>query len=260
MKPLDSHDGRRTFLKKAGLGACVLAFSPMARAIGEKSAVGIGQIKHGGQWDPRPEALRRLLWETGKRTSIEVARDARAVDPGAAELFFEPLLVMTGTGEFPPLTEAARKRIARHLRFGGMLYVDSANPDDAFAASARREIQALSPLLGTESRSLEKLPNTHVLFKSFFLLDGAVGANDRDKDVWGLHLDGRLAVAMTQTDVLGAFERDRFGTWRYNCEPGGESQREMAIRFGINLMMYATCLDYKSDQVHIEFIRRKRRR
>ena len=65
---------------------------------------------------------------------------------------------------------------------------------------------------------------------------------------------------MTQNDVLGAYERDRLGNWVYTCEPGGERQRELAIRFGINLMMYATCLDYKADQVHIPFILKKRRR
>ena len=32
--------------------------------------------------------------------------------------------------------------------------------------------------------------------------------------------------------------------------PGGESQREMAYRFGINLVIYALTGNYKTDQVH----------
>ena len=32
--------------------------------------------------------------------------------------------------------------------------------------------------------------------------------------------------------------------------PGGEDQREMALRFGINLVMYALTGNYKTDQVH----------
>ena len=32
--------------------------------------------------------------------------------------------------------------------------------------------------------------------------------------------------------------------------PGGEVQREMALRFGINLVMYALTGNYKTDQVH----------
>jgi hypothetical protein len=42
-------------------------------------------------------------------------------------------------------------------------------------------------------------------------------------------------------------------------EPGGDRQREMALRMGINLVMYATCLDYKRDQVHVTEILRRRR-
>jgi hypothetical protein len=33
--------------------------------------------------------------------------------------------------------------------------------------------------------------------------------------------------------------------------PGGERQRELAVRFGINLVMYALTGNYKTDQVHV---------
>ena len=36
--------------------------------------------------------------------------------------------------------------------------------------------------------------------------------------------------------------------------PGGEQQREMAYRFGINLVMYVLTGNYKSDQVHVPAI------
>ncbi len=32
--------------------------------------------------------------------------------------------------------------------------------------------------------------------------------------------------------------------------PGGEGQREMAYRFGVNLVMYALTGNYKADTVH----------
>ncbi len=41
--------------------------------------------------------------------------------------------------------------------------------------------------------------------------------------------------------------------------PGGELQREKSIRLGVNVAMYALCLDYKEDQVHIPFIMKRRR-
>lgn len=248
---------RRAFL--AGLAGAPLALTSLgaarARAIGERSQVGIGQLRHGGTWDSRPEALRRLLWETGKRTSIHVARDAAVVSADDEELFWQPLLVLTGEGAFPALTESQRARLARHLRFGGMLWIDAPSPGDAFADSARREVAALLP-----KEELKPLDKEHVLFKSYFLQDGAVGRTTDERRVFGASLSDRLAVLVTECDVLGAYERDRFGTWRFECVPDGERQRERAFRFGVNVMMYATCLDYKADQVHIPFIMKKTRR
>ncbi len=36
--------------------------------------------------------------------------------------------------------------------------------------------------------------------------------------------------------------------------PGGDRQRELAYRFGVNLVMYALTGNYKSDQVHVPAI------
>ncbi len=41
--------------------------------------------------------------------------------------------------------------------------------------------------------------------------------------------------------------------------PGGDDQREEAFRVGVNLVMYALCLDYKTEQAHIDYILRTRR-
>jgi len=241
-------------LVTSSIGAALFA-STGARAIGPRSEVSVGLVKHGGNWSTRPEALRRLLWEAGKRTSIKVSREATAVSLEDEELFWQPFLVLTGEGAMPPLEAKQRARLERHLRFGGMLLVDAQRPGDPFAESAKREIAAVLP-----GRTLRPLPRDHVLFKSFFLLDHAAGRTEDDPDLYGVELSGRAAVVMTQCDLLGALERDRFGTWRFECEPGDEGQRERAFRLGVNLLMYATCLDYKADQVHIPFIMKKKRR
>jgi hypothetical protein len=43
----------------------------------------------------------------------------------------------------------------------------------------------------------------------------------------------------------------------FECLPGGESQRELAFRMGINLILYALTGNYKEDQIHIPFIKRR---
>ena len=55
-------------------------------------------------------------------------------------------------------------------------------------------------------------------------------------------------------DWAGAWAVDDMGQPLYPTVPGGERQREMAYRFGINLVMYALTGNYKSDQVHVPAI------
>lgn len=232
-----------------------------ARAIGPTSEIGIGVIAHDGRWDHRPEAIRRLLWEVGKRTSINVARERTVVrldDDGSADaknLFWQPLLVLSGEGPLPPFSEPARRRLERHLRFGGLLVVDAPAPNDPFLADARRELAAIVP--GVPETTL---PLDHVVMKSFFLVPRAEGRLRQKDTLSGMTIGDRAAVIISENDLLGAFERDRFGTWRFECEPDGDAQRERAFRLGTNIMMMATCLDYKEDQVHIPFIMKKKRR
>lgn len=226
-----------------------------ARAIGPTTQVGLGQILHDATNDARPEAARRLLWETGRRTSIDTAKDARPVRLTDAALFEEPLLLWTGSAAFAELTTKERALLAKHLRMGGLLWVDAAGEDDGFRASILREIAAMFP-----RETLAPLPKEHVLYKSYYIVDGVVGRTANAPSALGLEIGGRLLVVVTSCDVLGALERDRFGTWRFECEPGGERQRERAFRFAVNVVMVATCLDYKSDQVHIPFIMKKKRR
>lgn len=235
------------------LGATLIA--PPAFAIGERSSFSFGQLQHGPGWDRHPEALRRLLWELKRRTSVDARRDAEALAITDDAIFYQPLLVLMGEGSMAPFNDDERARLLRHLRFGGMLWIDAPSPDDGFARDAKRELNALVP-----RAELAPLAKEHVLFKSFFLIDGAVGRNKKSTEVLAQNIGDRTAVLMTTCDVLGAFDRDRFGTWTHECVPDGERQRERAFRFGVNVAMYATCLDYKADQVHIPFIMKKKRR
>ena len=49
----------------------------------------------------------------------------------------------------------------------------------------------------------------------------------------------------------GAWALDESNRPIYPTVPGGEVQREMAFRAGVNLVMYALTGNYKADQVHV---------
>jgi len=96
------------------------------------------------------------------------------------------------------------------------------------------------------------------VFRSFYLLDRPMGRVLGPTHLSALMRDERAAVVYSRHDLGGAWARDNLGTWEHAVTPGGEAQREAAIRLGVNLVMYALCLDYKDDQVHAPFIMRRR--
>jgi hypothetical protein len=98
-----------------------------------------------------------------------------------------------------------------------------------------------------------------VVFKSFFLLDSAPGRLLNKPVLEAAQVGKRAAVLYSQNDVLGALNRDEAGTWEYEPTPGGSRQRELATRLALNVAMYALCLDYKDDAVHLPVIMNRRR-
>ena len=71
----------------------------------------------------------------------------------------------------------------------------------------------------------------------------------------GLHLGDRTPLLYCRNDLGGAWARDRAGRWTYDCVPGGEAQRQAALRLGVNVVLYALTVNYKQDQVHSPFLR-----
>ena len=63
--------------------------------------------------------------------------------------------------------------------------------------------------------------------------------------------DGVSAILIGSNDYAGAWALNASGRPLFAVVPGGERQREMAARVGINLVMYALTGNYKADQVHL---------
>jgi len=249
------HLTRRTFLGTLAGAAAAAALPGRARAGTASSPVAIGHVQHGGRWNPRPTALRRLGWELARRTSIETTPDAVPLRLDAPGLHRHPWLYLAGDGPMPPLTDAERAALRRHLQYGGFLLVDAADGSEGggFDASVRAELARVLP-----AAPLKPVAQQHVLYKAFYLLDRQGGRTLVKPWLEAQVLDGRLAVVYSQNDLGGAWARSELGDWEYPCSPGGEPQREQAFRLGVNLAMYALCTDYKDDAVHLPFIMKRR--
>ena len=237
------------------------AVRPMsARAIGASSKFRFGHLQLGANagWNPRPLALKRLAWEIEKRTAIDVELEPVIVTLTSETLHETPFLYLAGDREFELPTGAAIEALRRFLTFGGFLLIDSAQAGtgSGFDASVRRLMAAVYP---SPAKTFEVIDTEHVIFKSFYLLDKPYGRIVTAPALEGIVRNGRINCAYVGNDMGGAWTRDDFGNYEFTCEPGGERQRELSFRLGVNIAMYALCLDYKTDQVHVPFILKRRR-
>ena len=66
--------------------------------------------------------------------------------------------------------------------------------------------------------------------------------------------DGVASIIVGSNDWASAWAMDAAGRPVMPVIPGGDMQREMALRFGVNLVMYALTGNYKADQVHLPAI------
>lgn len=236
---------------------CVSGATLHARAASDTPPdVQFALLRYQGNWNPRPHGLVRLAWEIRRRTSIHMALDAAAVDAAEEAVFQYPLLVWQGDADFPPLPDAAIFNLRQHVAMGGTLFIDVSDgvENGAFHRAVVRELQRVFP-----QRHLDRIPPEHVFYKAYYLLDRHGGRVPSRAYLEGIAVEDRLAVILTTNDQAGAMARDPFGEWEYDVGPGGESSREMSFRLGVNLVMYALCLDYKEDQVHIRYLLERRR-
>jgi hypothetical protein len=66
--------------------------------------------------------------------------------------------------------------------------------------------------------------------------------------------DGVSSIVIGANDWAAAWALDADGWPLAAVDTADERQREMAFRFGINLVMYVLTGNYKADQVHLPHI------
>lgn len=237
-----------------GLGASLLTFGSDAAAFGEAGAFGARLLEAGSRTPlgPRASAAARWAEELVRRTSAPGRLKAGSVAADRPALLAEPFAVWCGSQDMGPLSGAELRGLERFLRLGGMLVVDDASAAGVFGKAARREMARVLP----ETPPV-RLDVAHVLYKTFYIVDRPVGRVLGSPHVEAVVRGKNAQVLFLDHDLLGALAREG-ESWAFDVSPGGARQREEAIRFAVNIAMYALCSDYKDDQVHAPFIMRRR--
>ncbi|WP_071672499.1 DUF4159 domain-containing protein [Nioella nitratireducens] len=270
-------------LRKAGTGAALLLAATLAlpadaqdlsdediQALLATSEITFAYVETG---DARlDETSRAGLWGLGltlaQRTSVEPAAPM-GVDLETDELVFFPLIYWPISPDQPTPSDAAYARLNAYLRGGGMILFDTRDADIGGFGTATpngRRLRDLAAPLAIPP--LEPIPDDHVLTRSFYLLQDFPG-RFASRDVWveaappdaeqveGMPFrnlnDGVTPVVIGGNDWAAAWAVNEVGQPIYPVGRGfaGERQREIAYRFGVNLVMHVLSGNYKSDQVHV---------
>ncbi|MGH6818361.1 MAG: DUF4159 domain-containing protein [Methylovirgula sp.] len=210
--------------------------------------------------------LTTLSQVLAQRTAL-IPADPVGVDPERDELAFYPMLYWPIVADRPQPSPAAKAKVAAYMKQGGTIIFDTRDALTAHAGGPPTpEAVWLRQLLnGIDVPELEPVPADHVVTKTFYLIDGFVGryeigetwiealppANPADGARPARAGDGVSPIIITSNDLAAGWASDADGESLYPLVPGGPRQHELALRGGVNLVMYTLTGNYKTDQVHV---------
>ncbi|WP_019961184.1 DUF4159 domain-containing protein [Woodsholea maritima] len=200
--------------------------------------------------------LSGLSFELTRRSAIEPG-EPRGINIETDPILFYPLLYWPVLRDAPALSPETAHKITAYLQTGGLIVFDTRDAGQSLGVNEPHP--GLAPILDAiDVPALSRIPADHVLGRTFYLLSEYPGRLSGG-EVWveadpdGSSRDGTSGVVIGGADWAGAWAVDTRGRALAAVE-GGEYQREIAYRFGVNLAMYALTGNYKADQVHVPAI------
>lgn len=210
--------------------------------------VEVDLVSHAGLRGLSNVLASRTAVEPGEPIGVDVERD---------DLSLFPMLYWPVSDAQAPLSERAIQRVNRFMASGGTILFDTRDQNLGGGNSANRQMLRVLAR-GLSLPPLEPVPDGHVMTKSFYLMVDFPGRWDGGL-VWverggSAERDQVSRVITGSNNWAAAWAVDGSGQPQFAVVPGGEAQREVAFRFGVNLVMYVLTGNYKSDQVHARHI------
>ncbi|MBK0056249.1 DUF4159 domain-containing protein [Stenotrophomonas sp. S39] len=189
-----------------------------------------------GDWDVDARMPSNLITSLIDYTSLRVDPQEHVVALADPRMLEAPFCYLAGH-TLVEFNAAERQNFVRYVRNGGFVFVDDCNHDidGLFATSFEAQ---MGRLFGP--KALQKLPNTHALYRSFFRFPDGPPATGFELNGWGddlvhdylkgIDVDGRLGLLYSNKDYGCEWDYD----WR--------NKRFLAednTRFGVNIVMYA---------------------
>ncbi|HWJ04694.1 MAG TPA: DUF4159 domain-containing protein [Steroidobacteraceae bacterium] len=228
---------RGEFLRLVLGGSAGALLAPLARAAAAEYDFSFTRLKYdSGDWDVDQRMPANLITSLIDYTNLRVDPKEHVLALADPRMLTAPFCYLAGHKlvEFNP---DERRNFERYVRNGGFVLVDDCNHDidGLFAKSFESQMAAIFG-----GKALQKLPNTHPLYRSFFVFKDGPPATGFELNGWGddlvhdylkgIEIDGRLGVLYSNKDYGCEWDYD----WR--------NKRFLAednTKFAVNIVMYA---------------------
>jgi hypothetical protein len=187
-----------------------------------------------GDWDSAPLVPANVIDSIARYTTLPV-RPQGVIVPLSSEAAFQyPLLYLTG--HLPVrFTEREASVLKRYLDRGGMLFVDDHNHDvdGAFHKTVREEIRRVAG-------PLQQLPNTHELYRCFFVFENGPPTTSHEMNGWGDNLVHEHLDAVIRDDRIRVLYSNKDYSSEWSFHP--DNKRFLSVdntKFAVNLVVYA---------------------
>jgi hypothetical protein len=201
------------------------------------------------------DGLAALSASVSLHTSVQLAAPA-SLTPGQDDLSFYPLIYWALSPNETPLTAAGCEALQTYMSKGGLLIIDTPGGDSTGTGSGAGFATGVNATFARDTACLtlpplEPLAPGNVIAHSFYIIQNFpgrfTGAPVLIATAPARDADGVTPIIVAQNDFVGAWARDATGAPEFSPLPDGESQRLIADRFGINLVIYALTGSYKDS-------------
>ncbi|WP_370087711.1 DUF4159 domain-containing protein [Ekhidna sp.] len=188
-----------------------------------------------GDWDVDQRMPSNILHSLVQYTTIPVDTVEKVVPLSSDDVFESPFCYLSGH-KLVQFTKEEASNFKAYVENGGFVFVDDCNHDieGLFAKSFENQME---DLFGTGE--LKKIPNDHILYRSFFEFDGPP-ATSQELNGWGddlvhdylkaIEVDGRIGVLYSNKDYGCEWDYDFRNKRWYKIDN---------TRFSVNIITYA---------------------
>jgi len=208
----------------------------------------VAKIKHEGDWDVAPKALRNLLMGLNRTVGTTASTKQRNLFASDKNIFKYPILYMHGRNGFQTNAKEQTQLKKYLTERGGVLFADACCASKSFDKSFREMIKNIYP-----DKSLKRIPANHELFSAKIQFDLAKvhlrnktpGTDNAGRlsvvrlvepQLEGIEIDGRYVVIYSKYDLSCALEK----LTSPSCS--GYLPKD-AMKIAINVILYAMLQD-----------------